>query len=47
MAADVFIRCEGLVKIYMVANLEVFALQGLDLRPLMPNAGRRGRQRQR
>jgi putative ABC transport system ATP-binding protein len=31
MAADVFIRCEGLVKIYKVANLEVFALQGLDL----------------
>ena len=26
-----FIRCEGLVKIYKVANLEVFALQGLDL----------------
>jgi putative ABC transport system ATP-binding protein len=31
MAADVYIRCEGLVKIYKVANLEVFALQGLDL----------------
>lgn len=31
MAADIFIRCEGLVKIYKVANLEVFALQGLDL----------------
>lgn len=31
MASDVFIRCEGLVKIYKVANLEVFALQGLDL----------------
>jgi putative ABC transport system ATP-binding protein len=29
--ADAFIRCEGLVKIYKVANLEVFALQGLDL----------------
>lgn len=26
-----FIRCEGLVKIYKVADLEVFALQGLDL----------------
>jgi ABC-type lipoprotein export system ATPase subunit/bifunctional DNA-binding transcriptional regulator/antitoxin component of YhaV-PrlF toxin-antitoxin module len=31
MASDIFIRCEGLVKIYKVANLEVFALQGLDL----------------
>jgi putative ABC transport system ATP-binding protein len=31
MAADILIRCEGLVKIYKVANLEVFALQGLDL----------------
>ena len=31
MAGDIFIRCEGLVKIYKVANLEVFALQGLDL----------------
>ena len=31
MAPDVFIRCEGLVKIYKVANLEVFALQGLDM----------------
>ncbi len=31
MANDIFIRCEGLVKIYKVANLEVFALQGLDL----------------
>ena len=29
--ADAFIRCEGLVKIYKVANLEVFALQGLDM----------------
>jgi ABC-type lipoprotein export system ATPase subunit len=26
-----FIRCESLVKIYKVADLEVFALQGLDL----------------
>ena len=26
-----FIVCEGLVKIYQLANLEVFALQGLDL----------------
>jgi putative ABC transport system ATP-binding protein len=32
MADETFIRCEGLVKIYKVANLEVFALQGLDLR---------------
>lgn len=31
MAGDVFIRCEGLVKIYKVAKLEVFAIQGLDL----------------
>ena len=31
MTADVFIRCEALVKIYKVANLEVMALQGLDL----------------
>jgi ABC-type lipoprotein export system ATPase subunit len=31
MTEDVFILCEGLVKIYKVANLEVFALQGLDL----------------
>jgi putative ABC transport system ATP-binding protein len=31
MADEAFIRCEGLVKIYKVANLEVFALQGLDL----------------
>ena len=31
MAAEIFIRCEGLVKIYKVANLEVFALQGLDM----------------
>ena len=28
---DPFIICEGLVKIYKVADLEVFALQGLDL----------------
>ena len=26
-----FIHCEGLVKIYKVADIEVFALQGLDL----------------
>lgn len=31
MIDDVFIRCDGLVKIYKVANLEVTALQGLDL----------------
>ncbi len=31
MAEEAFIRCEGLVKIYKVANLEVFALQGLDM----------------
>ncbi|HEX6034905.1 MAG TPA: ABC transporter ATP-binding protein, partial [Anaerolineales bacterium] len=31
MMNPVFIRCEGLVKIYKVANLEVIALQGLDL----------------
>ncbi len=31
MGGDLFIRCEGLVKIFKVANLEVFALQGLDL----------------
>lgn len=31
MTDDVFIRCEELVKIYKVANLEVIALQGLDL----------------
>jgi len=31
MSEAVFIRCEELVKIYKVANLEVFALQGLDL----------------
>jgi putative ABC transport system ATP-binding protein len=31
MTPDVLIRCDGLVKIYKVANLEVTALQGLDL----------------
>ena len=31
MIDDGFIRCDGLVKIYKVANLEVIALQGLDL----------------
>jgi putative ABC transport system ATP-binding protein len=31
MKEDVFILCDGLVKIYKVANLEVVALQGLDL----------------
>ena len=31
MSEAALIRCEGLVKIYKVANLEVFALQGLDL----------------
>ena len=31
MIGDAIIRCEGLVKIYKVANLEVTALQGLDL----------------
>ena len=31
MTSDVFIRCAGLVKIYKVADLEVIALQGLDL----------------
>jgi len=31
MTEDVLIRCDGLVKIYKVANLEVTALQGLDL----------------
>jgi ABC-type lipoprotein export system ATPase subunit len=29
--SDAFIRCKELVKIYKVANLEVVALQGLDL----------------
>jgi len=28
---DILIRCDSLVKIYKVANLEVMALQGLDL----------------
>ncbi len=31
MIEDAFIVCNGLVKIYKVANLEVLALQGLDL----------------
>lgn len=31
MTLNAFIRCEDLVKIYKVANLEVVALQGLDL----------------
>jgi putative ABC transport system ATP-binding protein len=31
MTEEVLIRCDGLVKIYKVANLEVTALQGLDL----------------
>ena len=31
MKEDSFILCDGLVKIYKVANLEVVALQGLDL----------------
>jgi len=31
MIENVFIVCDGLVKIYKVANLEVVALQGLDL----------------
>jgi ABC-type lipoprotein export system ATPase subunit len=31
MTEDVLVRCDGLVKIYKVANLEVTALQGLDL----------------
>ena len=31
MAADDFIRCEGLVKIYKIEDVEVVALQGLDL----------------
>ena len=31
MAERPFIQCESLVKIYKVANLEVYALQGLDL----------------
>ena len=31
MTDDVLIRCDGLVKIYKVASLEITALQGLDL----------------
>jgi ABC-type lipoprotein export system ATPase subunit/bifunctional DNA-binding transcriptional regulator/antitoxin component of YhaV-PrlF toxin-antitoxin module len=31
MASEPFIICDNLVKIYKIANLEVFALQGLDL----------------
>src|SRR5687768_11733161 len=31
MTDDVLFRCDGLVKIYKVSNLEVTALQGLDL----------------
>src|SRR5215216_1114847 len=31
MTEDILIRCDELVKIYKVANLEVTALQGLDL----------------
>src|SRR5919197_203970 len=31
MMQEPFIICENLVKIYKVADLEVFALQGLDL----------------
>jgi ABC-type lipoprotein export system ATPase subunit len=31
MTNEILVRCEGLVKIYKVANLEVTALQGLDL----------------
>ena len=31
MTDDVLIRCDGLVKIYKIAHLEVTALQGLDL----------------
>jgi ABC-type lipoprotein export system ATPase subunit len=32
MTTEAFIECENLVKIYKVADLEVVALQGLDLR---------------
>lgn len=32
MEPEVFIECENLVKIYKIADLEVVALQGLDLR---------------
>jgi ABC-type lipoprotein export system ATPase subunit/bifunctional DNA-binding transcriptional regulator/antitoxin component of YhaV-PrlF toxin-antitoxin module len=31
MSSEPFIICDNLVKIYKIANLEVFALQGLDL----------------
>ncbi|MCB0036853.1 MAG: ATP-binding cassette domain-containing protein, partial [Anaerolineales bacterium] len=31
MNTDSFISCHNLVKIYKIANLEVVALQGLDL----------------
>ena len=31
MEQEPFIICDNLVKIYMVADLEVVALQGLDL----------------
>jgi ABC-type lipoprotein export system ATPase subunit len=31
MGTDEFIRCEGLVKIYKIEDVEVVALQGLDL----------------
>ena len=31
MSTEPFIICDNLVKIYKIANLEVFALQGLDL----------------
>lgn len=31
MSTDSFIYCDNLVKIYKVADLEVVALQGLDL----------------
>ncbi|MBE3039576.1 MAG: ATP-binding cassette domain-containing protein, partial [Chloroflexi bacterium] len=31
MAQNSFISCDGLVKIYKIADLEVVALQGLDL----------------
>ena len=31
MAGEEFIRCEGLVKIYKIEDVEVVALQGLDL----------------
>ena len=31
MENEAFIRCEGLVKIYKISNLEIMALQGLDI----------------